>query len=94
MCDGQQRRASATFETADDLFWQATAGCLPELSPFTLGRSGLIGPLVELAIARMTTPDAYRGVTVEPPIFQQIEQALVNGVISGAGARDRAGVFL
>lgn len=88
-----QRHASATFETADDLLWQATAGRLPQLAPFTLGRSGLIGPLVELAIARMTAPDAYCGVTVEPPIFQQIEQALADGVISGAGARDRAGIF-
>lgn len=93
MNEGQPRRASATFETADDLLWQATAGRLPQLSPFTIGRSGLIGPLVELAIARRTAADAYRGIIVEPPIFRQIEQALVDGAISGAGALDRAGIF-
>lgn len=93
MSEGQQRRVSATFEAADDLLWQAFAGRLPQLPPLTLARSGLIGPLVELAIARMAKPDAYCGVTVEPPIFQQIDRALADGAISGAGSRDRAGVF-
>jgi hypothetical protein len=93
LSEGKQRRASATFETADDLLWQAATGRLVQLSPFTINRSGLIGPLIELAIARMMAPDAYKGMIVEPPIFQQIEQALADGVISGAGARDRAGIF-
>jgi hypothetical protein len=93
MSVGNQHRVSATFEATDDLLWQAVAGRLPLLPPLILGRSGLIGPLVELAIARMAAPDAYRRVTVEPPIFHQIEHALANGAISGAGARDRAGVF-
>jgi hypothetical protein len=91
--EGEQRRVSATFEAADDLLWQAGAGRLPQLPPLTLERSGLIGPLVELAIARMAAPNAYLGVTVEPPIFHQIEQGLAEGAISGAGAHDRAGVF-
>jgi len=91
--EGEQRRISATFEAADDLLWQAGAGRLPQLPPLTLVRSGLIGPLVELAIARIATPDAYYGVTVEPPIFHQVERALADGAISGAGAHDRAGVF-
>ena len=86
MSEGQQRRVSATFEAADDLLWQAVAGRLPQLPPLILGRSGLIGPLVELAIARMAKPDAYCGVTVEPPIFQQIDRALADGAISGAGS--------
>lgn len=90
---GEQRRIDATFESADDLLWQAVAGRLPQLPPLTLARSGRIGPLVELAIARLATPDAYRGVTVEPPIFHQIEHALCSGAITGAGAHDRAGVF-
>lgn len=93
MSVGNQHRVSATFEATDDLLWQAVAGRLPQLPPVILGRSGLIGPLVELAIARMAAPDAYRRVTVEPPIFHQIEHALANGAISGAGVRDRAGVF-
>jgi hypothetical protein len=93
MSEGQQHRVCATFEAADDLLWQALAGRLPQLPPLILSRSGLIGPLVELAIARLAVPDAYRGVTVEPPIFHQVDRALTDGAISGAGARDRAGVF-
>jgi hypothetical protein len=93
LSEGDQRRVSATFEATEDLLWQAVAGRLPQLPPLILGRSGFVGPLVELAIARMATPDAYHRVTVEPPIFHQIEHALADGVISGAGARDRAGAF-
>lgn len=93
MNEGEQRRVSATFEAADDLLWQAGAGRLSQLPPLTLERSGLIGPVVELAIARMATPNAYRGVTVEAPIFHQVERALAEGTISGADSHDRAGVF-
>ena len=94
MNEGNQRRVSATFEATDDLLWQAVTGRLPQLPPLILGRSGFVGPLVELAIARMTTPDGYRRVTVEPPIFHQIEHALAEGAISGTDVRDRAGVSL
>lgn len=84
---------TASFEAADDLLWQAVAGRLPTLGAITLARSGRIGPLVELAMATAALPDAYRSVMVEPPVFHQVEQALRDGSISGAGARDRAGVF-
>lgn len=83
----------ATFETTDDLLWQALVGRLPLLPPLTVLRSGLVGPLAELAIGRIATPEAYRGITVEPPFFHQIERALATGTISGAGAGERAGVF-
>lgn len=93
MNEGEHRRVSATFEAADDLLWQAVAGRLLLLPPVTLVRSGFVGPLVELAIGRMATPDAYRRIAIKPPIFHQIERALADGKISGAGAYDRAGVF-
>ena len=93
MSEGEHRRVSATFEAADDLLWQAVAGRLPLLPPLTLVRSGFVGPLAELAIGRMATPEAYRGITIEPPFFHQIERALANGTISGAGAGELAGVF-
>ena len=93
MSEGEQRRIDATFEAVDDLLWQAAGGRLPQLPPLTLARSGLIGPLIELGIARLATPDAYRGVTIEPPIFHQVEHALCDGAVSGAGAHDRAGVL-
>lgn len=91
--EGAQRRATASFDTADDLLWQAVAGRLPKLGAITLARSGRIGPLVELAMATTALRDAYRGVVVEAPVFHQVERALRDGSISGTGARDRAGVF-
>lgn len=93
MTGGDAQSVDASFETADDLLWQAEAGRLSQLSSLRLARSGRIGPLVELAIARRMQPDAYRAVVIEPPIFQQLESALSDGEISGAGATDRAGVF-
>lgn len=86
-------RVIASFDAADDLLWQAVTGRLPTLGNFTLGRSGRIGPLVEIAMAKSALPDAYSAVTVEPPVFHQINRALREGTVSGAGARDRAGVF-
>ncbi len=44
-------------------------------------------------MAAAALPDAYCEVVIEPPVFQQVERALREGAISGAGARDRAGVF-
>ncbi len=88
-----QHRVSATFEVTDDLLWQAVAGRLPLLPPLTIERSGTIGPLVELAFARISMPSAYRSVTIEPSIFNQVVSALSKGEISGAGIHDRAGVF-
>ena len=93
MNQGEHRLVRATFEAADDLLWQAVAGRLPLLPPLTLVRSGLVGPLVELAIGRMATPEAYRSITIDPPIFRQIARALADATISGADVHDRAGVF-
>lgn len=90
---GAPIQVAADFEAADDLLWQAVAGRLPRLGPVTLGRSGRIGPLVELAMAAAALPDAYPAIVVEAPVFRQIVGALGDGAISGAGARDRAGAF-
>lgn len=89
----EAQRVSANFDAADDLLWQAAGGRLPTFGTVTIGRSGRIGPLVELAMAMSALPDAYRAVTVEPPVFHQLTRALREGAVSGAGARDRAGVF-
>jgi hypothetical protein len=89
----EPRRVGAHFDVVDDLLWQAVAGRLPELGSIALGRSGRIGPLVELAMAAVAVPDAYQAVSVEPPVFQQVMRAFLDGAISGAAARDRAGAF-
>lgn len=87
------RQVAASFEATDDLLWQAVAGRLPALGAVNLSRSGRIGPLVELAMAVAARPDAYGAVTVDPPVFHQLVRALGKGIVSGAGPRDRAGVF-
>lgn len=84
---------AATFDVADDLLWQAEAGRLAARGAITVGRSGRIGPLVELALATQATPTAYASVTVTPPFFDQALQGLAAGRISGGGAHDIAGVF-
>jgi len=90
---GEAQTISSSFDAVDDLLWQALAGRLPTLGAVTLARSGRIGPLVELATAMAALPNAYHAVTVVPPVFHQINRALREGTVSGAGARDRAGVF-
>lgn len=75
------------------MLWQAAHGRLPGLGAVRLSRSGRIGPLAELAIAATARADDYHAVTVEPPVFRQLVRALGEGAVSGAGARDRAGVF-
>ncbi len=41
----------------------------------------------------MATPETNRSMTIRPPIFRRIQNALSDGTISGAGAQDQAGVF-
>jgi hypothetical protein len=93
LADGAARELSATFDVADDLLWQAVAGRLPKVGPLAVSRSGRIGPLVEMAMAVSASPSAYDRVRFDPPVFQRVVNALEKGQISGAGARDRAGVF-
>ena len=93
MSDCENRLVRATFEAVDDMLWQAVAGRLHLMPPITLARYGLVGPLVELAIGHMATPEAYHRVVIEPPIFHEIARALAVGTVTGAAYRDRAGVF-
>jgi hypothetical protein len=83
---------AATFDVADDLLWQARAGRLADRGAISVGRSGQIGPLVEIAFAVQADPAAYVSVSVKPPFFRQVLQGIA-GHISGFGARDTAGVF-
>lgn len=91
---GQRSHALvATFDAADDLLWDAAAGRLAGRAAMTICRSGRIGPLVELAWgARMMTA-AFGPVTVTAPFFAWLLEALDKGLIFGARAQDRAGVF-
>ncbi|TIQ79724.1 hypothetical protein [Mesorhizobium sp.] len=93
MSDKRSGALAATFDVVDDLLWQAEAGRLPSRGALTLGRSGQIGPLVELALAAHTAPTAYASIAVTPPFFNQVLRGFSAGRVSGGGARDIAGVF-
>jgi hypothetical protein len=58
------------------------------LSPNSPATCLFISPVVTSAMISRS-----RGVVVEAPVFHQVERALRDASISGAGARDRAGVF-
>jgi hypothetical protein len=58
------------------------------LSPSSPATCLFISPVVTIAMISLS-----RGVVVEAPVFHQVERALRDASISGAGARDRAGVF-
>ena len=83
----------ASFDAADDLLWQASSGRLPQRGRLHIGRSGRIGPLVEMAMARWTAPEAYAGVSFESALVRMAELALSHGTISGSQVGDVAGVF-
>lgn len=87
------RNIEGSFENADDLLWQAVAERLPQLGSIHVRRSGRIGPVVELAMARRVFPDAYKAVSFEPKFVDMVDQALDQGIITGNGIRDIAGVF-
>jgi len=82
-----------SFENADDLLWQAVSGRLPQAGGIHVRKSGRIGPLVELTMARRFLPDAYRAVTFEARFVGMVDHALNEGTITGNGINDVAGVF-
>lgn len=81
------------FENADDLLWQAVSGRLPQVGNIRVQKSGRIGPLVELAMARRSLPDAYRAVTFQARFVGMVDLALNEGTITGNEIKDVAGVF-
>lgn len=87
------REILGDFAAADDLLWQAASGGLPRLGRLHVGRSGRIGPLVEMAMARWAAPEAYAAVSFEPSLVRMAELALGQGAISGSQVGDVAGVF-
>lgn len=87
------RDIEGSFENADDLLWQAVSGRLSQVGDIRVRKSGRIGPLIELAMARRLLPDAYRAVAFEARFVGMVDQALDHGTITGNGINDVAGVF-
>lgn len=83
---------SASFAVADDLL-----GCaheqLDEGDRFVVRKSGRIGPLVEMAMARHATPERYVHVAFDAKLMHLLDKALSSGEISGCRQNDFVGVF-
>lgn len=83
----------ATFDTSDDLLWQAARGQLRGRGTILLKRSGRIGPLVELMYARKGRPEEYKQVSVRIPFARLIAEAMDSAKVSGSDYGEVAGVF-
>jgi hypothetical protein len=89
----QERDLFGDFAAADDLLWAAEAGDLPRMGPVRVRRSGQIGPIMEILLARHAVPAAFANVRFTVPFADVIEEALAAGKISGDAYRARHGVF-
>ena len=90
---GVERTVVGDFGTADDLLSTAVAGNLASYGRLRIARSGRIGPLVEMALARGLHRESYASIEFEPPFVRMVDDALAYGAISGAGQNDIGGVF-
>ena len=81
------------FAGADDLLWAAQSGKLTQMGEVCVARSGRIGPLVEMLMARKSMPLAFTTVKFEAPFASTIARAISAGRIGGTAFRSRAGVF-
>jgi hypothetical protein len=90
---GQERDLVGDFAGAHDLLWAAQAGDLPGMGSFRVRRSGQIGPLVKMLLARRNAPAAYASVRFAAPFADMIDQALTARKITGDAYQARQGGF-
>jgi hypothetical protein len=87
------RQLIGDFAGVDDLLWAAQTGRLERLGRVRVLRSGRIGPLIEILMARRADSAALAAVTLTAPFAASVEAALARGEISGSGFEARSGVF-
>ncbi len=95
MSDAQDRDREliGDFAGADDLLWAAQTGRLERLGRVRVLRSGRIGPLIEILMARRADTAALADVTLAAPFAASVEAALEKREISGTGFEARSGTF-
>jgi hypothetical protein len=89
----ETRSLVGDFAGTDELLAVCQAGHLGEFGPLVVTRSGRIGPLVELVLARLRDPEAYAEVRVEAPFATDLGHTLSDGAVSGLQQGARRGVF-
>jgi hypothetical protein len=87
------RELLGDFAAADDLLWAAESGRLNGYGPVRVTRSGRIGPLIEIMLARRKDPSSFATVTLLAPFADVMEKAMARDEIAGAQFQARAGVF-
>lgn len=85
--------ARADFAVADDILQEATKELLIGHGPIIVERSGRIGPLVEMALAKIYHPRQYQSVVINSGFSKDLGAALHSGKSFGGAFKDQAGAF-
>ncbi len=83
----------AEFAAADDLLREAARGRLAGHGSIVIGKSGRIGPSVEIALASLSYADQYSAVSINSSFARSLFRALKTRVPFGSGYNDCAGAF-
>lgn len=89
----EARSVLGSFAGTDELLAIAQAGGLEDVGPVRVTRSGRIGPLIELAMARRVYPASYSGITADASFAVDVERAIATGTACGFQRGARFGVF-
>lgn len=81
------------FAVVDDLLEEASHGRLAGHGVIAVGRSGRIGPIVELAMGSLQYAGEYGSISVEGGFASSLRAALGSGRPFGGTYRDIAGAF-
>lgn len=90
---GQDHQLNGDFAGADDLLWAVQSGNLSTLGQVNVERSGRLGPLIEMLMARRENPALFTQVRFAAPFASVIEDALDGSAIAGNGYAARQGAF-
>lgn len=91
--EGQDHQLNGDFAGADDLLWAAQSGNLSTFGQVNVERSGRLGPLIEMLMARRENPALFAHVRFAAPFVSVVENALDCGLIEGSGYAARQGAF-
>lgn len=87
------RQLQADFSVTDDLLQEAVNSRPAGHGPIAVGRSGRIGPIVELVMGSLQHAEEYSSVLVDRSFAADLSTALVLRRPFGGAYRDIAGVF-
>lgn len=87
------REVIGDYGVADELAWAAQTATLAGMGRIRVLRSGIVGALVEMVLARRGNPSAFANVEFAAPFAGVIDQAVGGRHVTGEGYQARTGVF-